>query len=85
VKGQTLLFVPPEQSVQRGPCQWCGAPSVERVEIVPAIYTSVGGVRRIKKRATESDVCATHAKMVQRSKDEAEAAKSKKAEPPEWR
>lgn len=67
------LFLAPEPAVERGPCRWCGEPSVERVEITPPIYTSVGGVRRIKQRAIEADVCPAHAKMVQRSKDDAEA------------
>lgn len=72
--------MPPEQSKERHPCEWCGEPSVARVEITPAVFTSAGGVRRLKTHATEADVCAKHAAMVKRNKDEVEAvAQAKRA------
>lgn len=73
--------MPPEQTNERHPCEWCGDPSIARVEITPAVYTSAGGVRRLKVHATEADVCAVHAAMVQRNKAEREAeAEAKRRE-----
>lgn len=73
--------MPPVQTHEPHPCAWCGEPATERAEIAPAIFTSVGGVRRIKTRATEVDVCAAHAAMVARNKAEREAeAEAKRRE-----
>lgn len=71
--------MPLEQVVESWPCAWCGEPSTKRVEIAPPVYTAIGGVRRIKTRAIEADVCDAHAAMVQRNKDEAQAEADAKA------
>lgn len=67
------LFPVPEPPDHGDFCQWCGEPAVQRVEVTPAAWSSRTGVRLLKTHAIEADVCAKHAAMVQRSKDEAEA------------
>jgi hypothetical protein len=71
----STLFPIPVPPDDKGPCAWCGKPAIERVVVTPAVFTAAGGVRRMKTRATEADVCAEHAAMVARNKDEAEAEK----------
>jgi hypothetical protein len=69
----TRLFVVPDAPEGLSPCAWCSEPSVARVEVEPAIFTSINGVRVMKRHAIEADVCQHHAEMVQRNHDEAEA------------
>jgi hypothetical protein len=66
------LFVVPDHASVLGPCAWCSEPSLERVEVEPARYTTRDGIRLIKHRAIEVDVCPKHAAMVARNVAEAE-------------
>lgn len=70
----STLFPEPKPPSGRGPCQWCGSPSVQRVEVTPPVFTASGGVKRLKHHAIEADVCAAHAAMIARNKAELEAA-----------
>lgn len=74
----TGLFALPEPGDERGPCVWCGEPSVARVEIEPPMFGNANGVRVLKRHAIEVDVCQEHAAMVARNKAELEAVAEEK-------
>lgn len=57
-----------------GPCEWCGAPSTQRMEVTPARYSTRTGIRLVSVHAIEADVCARHAEMIERNRAEAEVA-----------
>jgi hypothetical protein len=67
------LFLVPPPSDELWPCAWCSQPATERVEVEPAIWSSVSGVRVMKRHAIEVDVCPAHAAMVARNRDERDA------------
>lgn len=69
----STLFPEPTPSEQRHPCEWCGEPSVERVIVAPARWSSRTGVRVLAQHAIEVDACREHAAMVQAAIDAQEA------------
>jgi hypothetical protein len=72
------LFPVPSPPDALGPCAWCSEPATERVEVEPAVFSAAGGVRVMKKRAIEADVCPAHAAMVARNRDERERKRDRK-------